>query len=281
VTDQVIIVNQSGSNAFITVSTHSLTLAASNNSIKKFNIVSNIEWQATSSKSWLTVNPSDSTGNAEITVTASANSGVISRNAVITVSGSGVPDQVINVTQTVDEPYLLVSANTLTIAEVANSTQTFDIMSNISWNVTTDQPWLTPNMVYGADSATITLTAEANPNGAERTATVFVAGNNAETQLLTVTQEALVTGTGGITATDRLIAYPNPTAGQLTIYLDEPMQDDYRIEVLNEAGVVILMQKQPKNVKTAKVDLSGYASGLYLIRVSSETENYRMWISKK
>ncbi len=68
---------------------------------------------------------------------------------------------------------------------------------------------------------------------------------------------------------------------QLTISLDEPMQDDYRIEVLNEAGVVILVQKQPKNVKTAKLDLSGYASGLYLIRVSSETENYWLRVSKK
>ncbi len=213
VTDQVIIVNQSGSNAFLTVSTHSLTLAASDNSIKKFNIVSNIEWQATSSKSWLTVSPSDSTGNAEITVTASANSGVISRNAVITVSGSGVQDQVINVTQTVDEPYLSVSTTTLTIIASAGSTQTFDIMSNISWNVTTDQPWLTANTMYGADSATITLTAEANTSGAERTATVFVAGNNVETQLISVTQDVLYLSINGTSASEKIIAYPNPTAG--------------------------------------------------------------------
>jgi parallel beta-helix repeat protein len=279
--DQVIVVNQSGSTSVLTVSTHSLSLAAAANSIKKFNIMSNIRWNASSDKTWLTVNPSDSTGNAEITVSADANPEVTSRTAVVTVSGTDVPDQVINVTQTADEPYLSVSTNTLTIAASANSTQKFDIMSNISWNVTTDQPWLITSTTLGADSATITLTAEANPAGTERTATVFVAGNNVESQLLTITQEALVTGINGISASDKIIAYPNPTAGQLTISLNESMQDEYVIEVLNYLGDVVLMTKQPKNAKTAQIDLSGYSSGLYLIRISSETENYRTWVSRK
>jgi hypothetical protein len=279
VTDQVIVVNQSGSNSFLTVSTHSLTLAAAVNSIKKFNVVSNIRWKAASSKSWLTVDPYDSTGNAEITVTASANSGVISRNAVITISGSGVPDQVVNITQTVDDPYLSVSTTTLTIAAAANSTQTFDIQSNISWNVTTDQPWLIANTMFGSDSATITLTAEANPVGTQRTATVFVAGNNAETQLLSVTQDALVTSIKGTTALDKIIAWPNPTSGHLTISLEERLQEEYVIEVLNTLGDVILTMKQPKNASRAEVDLSGYSAGLYLIRISSETGSYRMWVT--
>ena len=203
-----------------------------------------------SDKSWLTVTPSDSTGNAEITITADANPEVTGRTAVVTVSGTGVQDQVINVTQTADEPYLSVSANTLTIAAPANSTQTFDILSNISWNVTTDQPWLIANTTFGADTATITLTAEANPIGTERTATVFVAGNNVETQLLSVTQDALVSGINGTTASDKIIAYPNPTSGQLTISLDESMKNEYVIEVLNDLGEVILLTKQPKNAKT-------------------------------
>ena len=279
--DQVIVVNQAGSNSVLTVSTHSISLAAAANSVKKFNIISNTEWTVISDKSWLTVTPSDSTGNAEITVTADANPEVTGRTAVVTVSGTGVQDQVINVTQTADEPYLSVSANTLTIAAPANSTQTFDILSNISWNVTTDQPWLITNTTFGADSATITLTAEANPIGTERTATVFVAGNNVETQLLSVTQDALVSGINGTTASDKIIAYPNPTSGQLTISLDESMKDEYVIEVLNDLGEVILLTKQPKNAKTVQIDLSGYSSGLFLIRISSETENYRMWVSRK
>ncbi len=207
--------------------------------------------------------------------------GLLSRNAVVTVSGIGMPDQVINVTQTADEPYLSVSTNTLTIIASANSTQTFDILSNISWNVTTDQPWLIANTTLGADSATITLTAEANTSGTERTATVFVAGNNVETQLISVTQDVLYLDIKGTTVSEKIIAYPNPTSGQLTISLDESMQDEYVIEVLNDLGDVILVTKQPKNAKTAQIDLSGYSSGLYLIRISSETENYRTWVSRK
>ncbi len=281
VADQVIVVNQTGSNSVLTVSTHTLTLAAAENSIKKFNIISNIRWIASSDKTWLTVTPSDSTGNAEITVTAEANPEVSSRNAVVTVTGVGMPDQLIDVTQTADEPYLSVSTNTLTIIASANSTQTFDILSNISWNVTTDQPWLIANTTLGADSATITLTAEANTSGTERTATVFVAGNNVETQLISVTQDVLYLDIKETPASEKIIAYPNPTDGKLTISLDETMQDEYVIEVLNDLGDVILVTKQPKNARTAQIDLSGYSSGLYLIRISSETENYRTWVSRK
>jgi parallel beta-helix repeat protein len=281
VTDHIIVVNQSGSTSVLAVSVHSLSLAAAANSIKKFNIISNIRWNIRSDKTWLNVNPSDSSGNAEITVSADANPEVTGRTAVVTVSGTDVPDQVINVTQTADEPYLSVSTNTLTIAAPANSTQTFNIMSNISWNVTTDQPWLITNTTLGADSSTITLTAEANPAGTERTATIFVAGNNVESQLLTITQEALVTGINDISPSDKILVYPNPTAGQLTISLDESLQDEYLIEVLNDLGDVVLMTKQPKDTKTAQIDLSGYSSGLYLIRISSKTENYRTWVSRK
>ncbi len=176
VTDQVLVVNQDGSNSVLTVSTHSLTLAAAGNSIKTFSVLTNTRWTAGSDKTWLTVNPSDSTGNAEITVTADANAGSINRTAIVTVSGIDTPDQIINVTQTAEEPHLSVSAVTLTIAAPANSTQPFDIMSGTepSWTITTDQTWLVPNTSLGADSATITLTAEANPGGTERTATVFV-----------------------------------------------------------------------------------------------------------
>ncbi len=137
------------------------------------------------------------------------------------------------------------------------------------------------NTSLGADSATITLTAEANPGGTERTATVFITGNNVETQLVLVTQDALVTGINNIPASDRLIAWPNPTSGKLTISLDNSLQDEYQIQVLNDLGDVILAMKQPKDAKTAEIDLSGYSSGFYTIRVSSGNENYKIRISRR
>lgn len=281
VNDQVIVVKQSGANSVLTVSTQSITLAAAANSLKKFAIISNVRWNASSDKTWLTVSPSDSTGNAEVTVSADANPEVAIRTAIITISGIDMPHQFIEVIQTADEPYLSVSTNELTIASPANSVQTFDIASNILWNVTTDQPWLVPNTLLGADSATIILTAEANTTGTDRTATVIVSGNNVESQLLIVTQEAIISGIDKTDAADKIIAYPNPTAGQLTISLDESMQKDYKIEVLNELGDIVLIIKQPKNVRTMQLDLSGFSSGQYLVRVSSGKDHYTLWITKK
>jgi parallel beta-helix repeat protein len=280
VPDQIITVSQQAAAPLLIASTHTLSLAAADNSIKKFNIISNTRWNAVSDKTWLTVNPSDSTGNAEITVTAAANPLVTARTAAITLSGNDVPDWIITVTQTASEPFLTVSTHTISFFAPA-STETFDILSNISWNVTTDQPWLVPNPTLGADSATITLTAEDNKTGAERTATVFVAGNNVETQLISVTQDVFFLDIKGTTTSEKIIAFPNPTSGQLTISLDASLNDEYLIEVMNDLGDVVLMTKQPKNAKTIQIDLSGYSSGLYLVRISSKKENYRMWVSKK
>ncbi len=99
--------------------------------------------------------------------------------------------------------------------------------------------------------------------------------------MIPVTQDALVTGVNNVQASDKIIAWPNPTSGKLTVSLDNSLQDEYLIQVLNDLGDVILAMKQPKDAKTAEIDLSGCAAGLYTIRVSSANENYRIKVSRR
>lgn len=81
-----------------------------------------------------------------------------------------------------------VSTSSLSIAAAANSTKTFGITSALSWTISSDQTWLTPNPASGTGNATITLTASANSQSAARTANVTVTAGDATNKTILVTQ---------------------------------------------------------------------------------------------
>jgi hypothetical protein len=83
---------------------------------------------------------------------------------------------------------LSASPDTLVIEDTTGSTATFDIQSTTSWQIISDQPWLTAVPAFGMDTAGITLTAEANPDTIAREAIVTVSGENVASQLVIVTQ---------------------------------------------------------------------------------------------
>lgn len=63
------------------------------------NVTSNTAWTASTTDSWLTINPTTATsGDGSFTISAPANASAI-RTATVTVSASGVTDQIITVTQ--------------------------------------------------------------------------------------------------------------------------------------------------------------------------------------
>jgi hypothetical protein len=196
----------------LTVSTNSMTISAPAGSIKTFNISSNVSWSVSCNQSWINLNSSTGSGNGTITLSAQANPTVTARVATITISGTGVTPQQITVTQDGDAPVLSVSSNVLTIASQANSTKTFDITSNSSWSLSCDQSWLTLSNIIGSGNSTISLTATANPTNTSRGATVTISGSGTGTQIITISQEGIVTGIGDVEIGEQLNIYPNPTA---------------------------------------------------------------------
>lgn len=88
-------------------------------------------------------------------------------------------------------PPLNVSTNILTIAQPANSTQTFDITTTGAWTLSSNQSWLTPSSTSGTGNATITLTAQANPTYDNRKANVTIVGSST-TKIIAVTQSSLI-----------------------------------------------------------------------------------------
>jgi hypothetical protein len=62
-------------------------------------VLSNVAWSANSNQPWLTLNPTSGTNNDTIVITARPNRQAATRNATITVTGAGVTEQTITLTQ--------------------------------------------------------------------------------------------------------------------------------------------------------------------------------------
>jgi hypothetical protein len=83
---------------------------------------------------------------------------------------------------------LSVSPTSVNVAPAANSTGTFNISSNASWTVTSNQPWLAVSPTSGSNNAAVTVNAQQNTATAARTANVTVSAAGLPSQTVTVMQ---------------------------------------------------------------------------------------------
>ncbi|MBN2410806.1 Ig-like domain-containing protein [candidate division KSB1 bacterium] len=187
ITRQVTVV-QSGFATVLTVDPQSRPVDSGPGSTT-FDITSNVNWSASDDADWLTLSPVSGSGNGTLTATFSANESTSSRTATITVSGDGITRQV-----TVEQSGL----STLTVDPLTRSvgseagTTTFDITSNVNWNVSDNADWLSVSPTSGSGNGTLTATYTANNSSSPRTANITVSGGGI-ILLVTVVQDSLST----------------------------------------------------------------------------------------
>ncbi len=187
VSDRYVTVTQAGSDLLLIVTPANRAVTSSAGTTS-FGVASNTSWTVSSDQSWCTVTPSGD-GNGTISVTYQANGGAGSRVASITVSGTGVNDQVVTVTQLGTAPALIVTPLNQNVTSASGETS-FTVISNVSWTASSDQSWctVTPS---GTGNGTITATYQAHTVTGTRTATITVTGSGAGNQIVTVTQSGV------------------------------------------------------------------------------------------
>jgi hypothetical protein len=131
------------------------------------------------------------TGNGTITATYQAHSGTSARTATITVMGSGVSNQVVTVTQSGAPPSLIVTPLNQNVTS-SSGTISFDVASNVAWTSSSDQAWCSVTS-SGTGNGTITATYQANTGASARTATITITGSGVSNQVVTLTQDELIT----------------------------------------------------------------------------------------
>ncbi len=169
----------------LTLSATSLSFDA-NSGTKSISVSSNTSWSLAESLSWLSVSPVSGSNNGTVNISCTANTSTSSRTGTITVSGSGVADQTIIVTQTAGSTSLTVSQNSYTFNADGGS-QSFSIRSNLSWTVSEFADWLSVNLTSGSNDGQVSISCIPNTQTTPRTGTVFVSGGSI-TLAISVTQ---------------------------------------------------------------------------------------------
>ena len=191
-------VNVTQEGDILTVSETSLRFPASGDS-RTFTVTSNLGWRVSSSESWLTVSPVSGYDNSTVTATASANTSISQREAIITISGGDIK-QTIRVTQSEGDAFLSVHtsdnyetepADTIFFESSNSLSKTLFIHSNTSWNVSSSESWISVSPTSGSSIQTIEVNAETNISTLPRTATITFNGGGI-TRTVEVTQEGFI-----------------------------------------------------------------------------------------
>lgn len=185
---QVLTVSQSSTPAWLTVSQDQASFTKDGGSVE-ITVASNIDWTVASSAEWLTAEPvSGGFGETKVVLQAQANPYIDGREATVTVSGSGLTQE-IKVAQEPTPAWLSISKNAETVASAGAAVEV-KVGSNIDWTVTPAAEWITVQPASGGFGETaVTVTVAENLIAEARSSSVTVAGSDLS-QVLSISQEA-------------------------------------------------------------------------------------------
>lgn len=172
----------------------SYTFSGTNPQPATFSIGSTTPWEITGYEAadWLSVKPASSalsSLSADVTLTVQPNDTYEQRTATLTLKGEGIEEVwTINVVQGMKSKFFVQPVTEE--FEGAGSSISFNIETNLAWEVRSADSWLTFDKTSGTGTGaieTITATAAENP-GTERTTTVTVTAG-AETETFAVVQK--------------------------------------------------------------------------------------------
>ncbi len=189
VSDVVINIAQSGATPapFLSVNTTSLNFDAAGGN-GTLNVSSNITWNLIDNAGWLSLSPTSGSNNGVIAVTCQQNTSTSSRTGRITLSGSGVSDRIVTVTQQGGQA-LNLSVTPSTINITADEGQaSFNINSNTSWTANKTTPWFWLNPGSGSGNGTVSVNYQENNTTQERVGTITVSATGLPDKTVTVRQ---------------------------------------------------------------------------------------------
>jgi hypothetical protein len=265
-----------------TINTDELSASLSKMTINReensyiFSIYSNICWKLSTDQDWLDLSAIGGSGNTPITVTAKENPSLQPRTAIITLSGAGMQDIPITVTQKGIQPYLNTSTATIDLKTYTNDTTNFDISSNINWTISSNASWLMVDKATGKGDNQIILTAQANNTNITRHGTLTISGADTIQRIIVITQPAAATLENG--AVIQIEVYPNPSWGFLNVIFSDASMEG-TIDIYNIPGVKLLSQNFTRGI--SNLDIDHLQPGIYLLSVQTSVGVITRKIVKK
>jgi hypothetical protein len=186
-------------------------------STEVFTVKSNKKWAVSSDQTWCTVSPSSGSNDGTVTYSVAPNSSIDSHNATITVT-SGTLKRMLAIKQNSVPTSLTLSPTAFTM-ESESGSNTFTIMSNANWTVSSSHSWCTFSPASGSGNREITFDVTKNEGTTSRAATITVKnikdGITTDTKTVQITQKNQVAGILSVSKTE--INFPKTPTGQETI----------------------------------------------------------------
>lgn len=181
-------ITQSGATStnYLAVSPDSLLVPFDSDSTT-FNISSNVSWSITENEDWLSLSPSSGSNNSTITAYFDINNSNTIREAEIIISGGGFTRNIFVVQNGLIE-FIEVFPDSQKVSSSSGEI-TFQINSNVNWNIETDVDWLNFSAADSSGNVLLTVSYLQNVTDFERTANIFVKNDSLSTNLK-ITQEA-------------------------------------------------------------------------------------------
>lgn len=137
----------------------------------------------------------------------------------------------------IEIPGFLLSSKALTISNEENSSASVEIISYTSWNVNSDQSWLTVSPSTSVGSGIITFIASVNQTGEIRTAAVTISASGVASQTIIVNQQGLTVGIDLIPKNSyHFDCYPNPFSEEINIRIQNPDKIRLAAAIYNLSG---------------------------------------------
>ena len=154
---------------------------------KTLSISSNTSWSIIESLSYVSVNQTTGTNNANITVTCQSNSATVSRSGIVKIASPGLDTQIINVSQVGATTLLNVTPASMTFNS-AGGTQKGTITGNTNWTVQENIPFIRVDSISGINNGGINVVCDANSSAVTRTGVVTILGVGAVSKTINISQ---------------------------------------------------------------------------------------------
>ena len=225
-----------------------------------FSVTSNADWTVTSDMSWCTPTPQGN-GNGTIVADYLENPALTPRIATLTVNVTGLPSQMVTVTQSGAAPTLMVEPPNQDVTAMEGTTN-FTVTSNSDWSVASNTAWctVTPS---GTGDGTIVANYTENTSVNSRVASIDVTVATLPVQTVTVSQEGSSISIGENDGSGIRI-YPNPNKGIFRIVNVNGSKTPMEVTVQDMNGRTIL-EKQLRDQSEYEIDLSPVSQGCYNI----------------
>ena len=160
---------------------------------------------------------------------------------------------------------LSVSLNAIEVSEY-QELFSFEISSNTSWNIETDNNWCLPEILNGKDNASVSVTVETNPDTIQRQTIINITGIDVEPLSFTVTQKKK----SYITISSPISQNVWETLQSYRIKWNDNITDNVRIELLSG------------DISILEIISNTQSDGLYIWSIPENltpSDNYRIKIT--